>query len=57
MGAAGNPIKQDTTDDGQGRYYLYGSPPFNYGLLPQVGSLTQPMLMLLKVLGMIHLGL
>lgn len=31
----GNPIKQDTTDDGQGRYYRYGSPPFNYGLLPQ----------------------
>ena len=31
----GNPIKQDTHDDGSVRFYQYGSPPFNYGLLPQ----------------------
>ncbi|EWM28233.1 aps kinase atp sulfurlyase pyrophosphatase fusion protein [Nannochloropsis gaditana] len=32
---AGNPIKQDVHDDGTVRFYKYGSPPFNYGLLPQ----------------------
>ncbi|GAB5030962.1 sulfate adenylyltransferase [Nannochloropsis oceanica] len=31
----GNPIKQDTHDDGSLRFYMYGSPPFNYGMLPQ----------------------
>jgi 3'-phosphoadenosine 5'-phosphosulfate synthase len=31
----GNPIKQDTNSDGSTRYYHYGNPPFNYGLLPQ----------------------
>ena len=31
----GNPIKQDTHDDGSVRFYMYGSPPFNYGLLRQ----------------------
>lgn len=31
---AGNPIMQDTKDD-QPRYYSYGVPIFNYGLLPQ----------------------
>lgn len=30
-----NPIKQDMHDDGSARFYLYGNPPFNYGLLPQ----------------------
>ncbi len=30
-----NPIKQDKHDDGSARYYLYGNPHFNYGLLPQ----------------------
>lgn len=32
---SGNPIKQDTHDDGSVRFYMYGSPPFNYGMLPQ----------------------
>jgi 3'-phosphoadenosine 5'-phosphosulfate synthase len=31
---AGNPIMQDTKD-GKPRYYSYGTPFFNYGLLPQ----------------------
>lgn len=31
---AGNPIMQDTSD-GKPRYYKYGNPVFNYGLLPQ----------------------
>lgn len=26
---------QDTHDDGSMRYYMYGNPHFNYGLLPQ----------------------
>ena len=30
-----NPIKQDTNKDGSPRYYTYGTPFFNYGLLPQ----------------------
>lgn len=32
---AGNPIMQDTNGDGSARYYTYGTPFFNYGLLPQ----------------------
>ena len=32
---SGNPISQDTNDDGSLRYYTYGTPFFNYGLLPQ----------------------
>jgi 3'-phosphoadenosine 5'-phosphosulfate synthase len=32
---AGNVISQDTNDDGSARYYTYGTPFFNYGLLPQ----------------------
>ena len=31
----GNPIKQDVHDDGSVRYYQYGNPIFNYGLIPQ----------------------
>ena len=31
----GNPIKQDVHDDGSVRYYQYGNPCFNYGLIPQ----------------------
>ena len=31
----GNPIMQDTNKDGSPRYYTYGVPFFNYGLLPQ----------------------
>jgi 3'-phosphoadenosine 5'-phosphosulfate synthase len=31
----GNPIAQDTNGDGSPRYYTYGTPFFNYGLLPQ----------------------
>ena len=30
-----NPIMQDTNKDGSARYYTYGVPFFNYGLLPQ----------------------
>jgi 3'-phosphoadenosine 5'-phosphosulfate synthase len=30
-----NPIMQDTNKDGSPRYYTYGVPFFNYGLLPQ----------------------
>ena len=30
-----NPIKQDKNKDGSPRYYSYGTPFFNYGLLPQ----------------------
>jgi len=30
-----NPIKQDANKDGSPRYYTYGTPFFNYGLLPQ----------------------
>jgi 3'-phosphoadenosine 5'-phosphosulfate synthase len=30
-----NPIKQDRNKDGSPRYYTYGTPFFNYGLLPQ----------------------
>jgi 3'-phosphoadenosine 5'-phosphosulfate synthase len=30
-----NPIMQDTNKDGSTRYYTYGVPFFNYGLLPQ----------------------
>ncbi|KAJ8599325.1 hypothetical protein CTAYLR_005348 [Chrysophaeum taylorii] len=30
-----NPIMQDTNKDGSPRYYTYGTPFFNYGLLPQ----------------------
>jgi 3'-phosphoadenosine 5'-phosphosulfate synthase len=32
---SGNPIVQDTNDDGSIRYYTYGTPFFNYGLVPQ----------------------
>jgi len=31
----GNPIKQDVNNDGSPRYYTYGTPFFNYGLIPQ----------------------
>jgi 3'-phosphoadenosine 5'-phosphosulfate synthase len=31
----GNPIAQDTNSDSSPRYYTYGTPFFNYGLLPQ----------------------
>lgn len=31
----GNPIMQDTNKDGSSRYYTYGTPFFNYGLIPQ----------------------
>jgi 3'-phosphoadenosine 5'-phosphosulfate synthase len=31
----GNPIQQDTNKDGSPRYYTYGTPFFNYGLIPQ----------------------
>lgn len=31
----GNPIMQDSNDDGSIRHYTYGTPFFNYGLLPQ----------------------
>lgn len=30
-----NPIMQDTNKDGSPRYYTYGIPFFNYGLIPQ----------------------
>jgi 3'-phosphoadenosine 5'-phosphosulfate synthase len=30
-----NVIKQDTNKDGSSRYYTYGTPFFNYGLIPQ----------------------
>ena len=30
-----NPISQDTNDDRSSRYYTYGTPFFNYGLIPQ----------------------
>jgi 3'-phosphoadenosine 5'-phosphosulfate synthase len=30
-----NPIMQDTNGDGSERYYTYGTPFFNYGLIPQ----------------------
>lgn len=30
-----NPIQQDTNSDGSTRYYSYGTPFFNYGLIPQ----------------------
>jgi len=32
---AGNVITQDTNKDGSPRYYTYGTPFFNYGLIPQ----------------------
>jgi 3'-phosphoadenosine 5'-phosphosulfate synthase len=32
---ANNPIVQDTNKDSSSRYYTYGTPFFNYGLLPQ----------------------
>ena len=31
----GNPIMQDTNKDGSPRFFTYGAPFFNYGLLPQ----------------------
>lgn len=31
----GNPIAQDINKDGSPRYYTYGTPFFNYGLIPQ----------------------
>jgi 3'-phosphoadenosine 5'-phosphosulfate synthase len=31
----GNVIMQDTNKDGSARYYTYGTPFFNYGLIPQ----------------------
>lgn len=31
----GNPIMQDTNKDGSPRYYTYGTPFFNYGLIPR----------------------
>lgn len=34
-GMTGNVIKQDTNKDGSPRYYTYGTPFFNYGLIPQ----------------------
>ena len=33
--ANGNAIRQDTNKDGSPRYYTYGTPFFNYGLVPQ----------------------
>lgn len=33
--APGNAIQQDTNKDGSPRYYTYGTPFFNYGLIPQ----------------------
>lgn len=33
--ANGNAIKQDKNKDGSPRYYTYGTPFFNYGLIPQ----------------------
>jgi inorganic pyrophosphatase len=33
--AAGNPLAQDATKAGAPRYYGYGSPFFNYGMLPR----------------------
>jgi 3'-phosphoadenosine 5'-phosphosulfate synthase len=30
-----NPIAQDSNKDGSARYYTYGTPFFNYGLIPQ----------------------
>mmetsp|Transcript_437 Transcript_437/g.1056 ORF Transcript_437/g.1056 Transcript_437/m.1056 type:complete len:193 (+) Transcript_437:2-580(+) len=35
MGRPNNPITQDTNHDGSMRYYSYGTPFFNYGLVPQ----------------------
>jgi 3'-phosphoadenosine 5'-phosphosulfate synthase len=32
---SGNPIRQDKNKDGSPRYYTYGTPFFNYGLIPQ----------------------
>jgi 3'-phosphoadenosine 5'-phosphosulfate synthase len=32
---AGNGIRQDVNDDGSPRYYTYGTPTFNYGLIPR----------------------
>jgi len=34
-GMEGNVITQDTNKDGSPRYYTYGTPFFNYGLIPQ----------------------
>ena len=34
-GVRGNVISQDTNKDGSPRYYTYGTPFFNYGLIPQ----------------------
>jgi 3'-phosphoadenosine 5'-phosphosulfate synthase len=34
-GMKGNVITQDTNKDGSPRYYTYGTPFFNYGLIPQ----------------------
>lgn len=34
-GELGNPIMQDTNGDGSARYFTYGAPAFNYGLLPR----------------------
>jgi 3'-phosphoadenosine 5'-phosphosulfate synthase len=31
----GNPISQDSNKDGSPRYFTYGTPFFNYGLIPQ----------------------
>ena len=33
--APGNAIRQDVNGDGSPRYYTYGTPFFNYGLIPQ----------------------
>ena len=30
-----NPIAQDSNSDGSPRYYTYGTPFFNYGLIPK----------------------
>lgn len=34
-GVRNNPISQDSNKDGSPRYYTYGTPFFNYGLIPQ----------------------
>jgi 3'-phosphoadenosine 5'-phosphosulfate synthase len=34
-GIAGNPIMQDVNKDGTQRFFTYGAPAFNYGLLPR----------------------
>lgn len=34
-GLPNNPITQDVNKDGSSRYYTYGTPFFNYGLIPQ----------------------